>query len=319
MRALECLVAVVEQGSLTGAAAVLHLSQPALSHQIGMVERELGTPVIERLSRGVRPTAAGMAAATEAKAALAAADRAVTAGRSAAAGAWGRIRVACCETMTAWALAPMLHGWRRQFPGVEIDLSEYTSADRMLETMLADGADITVGPRPSRASQHTEVLGRVEVMVVAAPQYRFSAAQAVPLAELAAGPLVHYHPGNEFGAWLDRLAARHGVTLPQPVLRTDSTRTAAQLAATGMGITLAPCSALTPLPEATVRSLDPPEFIDIVITIAAPHDHLIRRFAAALKQHGLPDSSLAAGEGDDCARRAPGRRTRRARMMTAEG
>jgi DNA-binding transcriptional LysR family regulator len=238
--------------------------------------------------------------------------------------------------MTAWALAPMLRSWRRQFPGVEIDLSEYTSADRMLETLLAGGADITVGPRPSRASQHTEVLGRVEVMVVAAPQYRFSAAHAVPLAEVAAGPLVDYHPGNGFGAWLDRLAARHGVTLPPPVLRTDSTRTAAQLAATGMGITLAPCSALTPLPEATVRSLDPPEFIDIVITIAAPHDHLIRQFAAALKEHGLPDSGLAPeaeawavikprpGVGlrrgdDDCARRAPGRRARRARVMTAEG
>jgi len=59
MRALECLVAIVEQGSLTQAAAVLHISQPALSHQIAAIERELGTPVIERLPRGIRPTAAG--------------------------------------------------------------------------------------------------------------------------------------------------------------------------------------------------------------------------------------------------------------------
>ena len=41
MRALECLVTTVEQGSLTKAAAVLHMSQPALSHQIAAVEREL--------------------------------------------------------------------------------------------------------------------------------------------------------------------------------------------------------------------------------------------------------------------------------------
>ena len=34
MRALECLVTIVEQGSLTKAAAALHMSQPALSHQI---------------------------------------------------------------------------------------------------------------------------------------------------------------------------------------------------------------------------------------------------------------------------------------------
>jgi DNA-binding transcriptional LysR family regulator len=56
MRALECLVTIVEQGSLTQAAAVLHLSQPALSHQIAAIERDLGTPVIERLPRGIRPT-----------------------------------------------------------------------------------------------------------------------------------------------------------------------------------------------------------------------------------------------------------------------
>ena len=65
MRALECLVAIVEQGSLTQAAAVLHISQPALSHQIAAIEQELGTPVIERLPRGIRPTAAGLAVAAE--------------------------------------------------------------------------------------------------------------------------------------------------------------------------------------------------------------------------------------------------------------
>ena len=74
MRALECLVAIVEQGSLTKAAAVLHISQPALSHQIAAIERELGTPVIERLPPGTRPTAAGLAAVAEARIALAAAD-----------------------------------------------------------------------------------------------------------------------------------------------------------------------------------------------------------------------------------------------------
>ena len=52
IRALECLVTIVEQGSLTKAAATLHMSQPALSHQIAAIERELGTPVVERLPRG---------------------------------------------------------------------------------------------------------------------------------------------------------------------------------------------------------------------------------------------------------------------------
>src|ERR1700744_2101179 len=94
LRALECLVTIVEQESLTKAAALLHLSQPALSHQIAAIERELGTPVIERLPRGIRPTAAGLAVIAEARFALAAADKAVTAARRAALGTSGRIRIA---------------------------------------------------------------------------------------------------------------------------------------------------------------------------------------------------------------------------------
>src|SRR6202453_3638598 len=191
MRALECLVTIVEQGSLTKAAAVLHLSQPALSHQLAAIERELGTPVIERLPRGVRPTAAGLAAGAEARIALAAADRVVLAGRGVAAGTEGRIRIACAETMTAWVLVPVLRDWRRRFPDVELDLKEYTSADRMLDVLQAGGADIIVGPRPTRTEEHTELLGQEEIVAVAAPEHRFAGLAAVPLAELAAEPLVH--------------------------------------------------------------------------------------------------------------------------------
>src|SRR6201996_7683645 len=117
LRALECLVTIVEQESLTKAAALLHLSQPALSHQVAALERERAPPVIERLPRGVRPTAAGRAAAAEARIALAAADRAVLAGRRAGAGVGGRIRIACAETMTVWVLVPVLRHWRRRHPG----------------------------------------------------------------------------------------------------------------------------------------------------------------------------------------------------------
>jgi DNA-binding transcriptional LysR family regulator len=292
MRALECLVTIVDQGSLTQAAAVLHMSQPALSHQIAAIERELGTPVIERLPRGVRPTAAGLAAAAEARIALAAADRAVIAGKRVAAGTGGRIRISCVETMTAWVLVPVLRHWRRRFPDVELDLKEYTSADRMQEVLLAGEADIAVGPRPTRTDEHTELLGREEIVLVASPEHRFAGLACVPLAELATEPLVHYHPDNGFAVWVDQFAAEQGVALPQPALRTGFPRTAAQLAAAGMGVTIVPYSALTPLPGATIRSLDPPVLRDVIVTVAAPHDDLLRRFTGDLMRRGLPESRL---------------------------
>ena len=288
MRALECLVTIIEQGSLTKAAEVLHLSQPALSHQIAAVERELGTPVIERLPRGIRPTAAGLATAAEARIALAAAERAVLAGRRVAAGTGGRIRIACAETMTAWVLVPVLRSWRHRFPDVELGLKEYTSADRMLEVLLGGGTDITVGPRPTRTDEHVEVLGQEEIVVVASPEHRFSGMDAVPLTELSAEPFVHYDRDNGFGVWVDQFAARRGVVLPHPALRTGSPRTAAQLAVAGMGVAIVPGSALTPRPGGTVRSFDPPELREVIVIVAAPHDDLLRRFVSDLKRRGLP-------------------------------
>jgi len=293
LRGLECLVAISEQGSLTKAAALLHISQPALSHQIAAIERELGTAVIERLPRGIRPTAAGLAVIAEARIALAAADKAGTAARRAALGTSGRIRIAAAETMTGWLLAPVMRDWRRLFPEVELDLKEYTSADRMLDVLLAGGADITVAPRPTKTEEHVEVLGLEEMVVVASPGHRFTAMDAVPLKELAGESLVHYNRDNGNAVWVDQFAAERGVELPRPTLRTGSPRTAAQLAAAGMGVAIVPFSALTPMPDGVVRSFDPPELRDVIVIVAAPHDDLVRRFVTALKQRGLPDARVS--------------------------
>lgn len=86
----------------------------------------------------------------------------------------------------------MLRSWRRRFPDVELDLKEYTSADRMLDVLLGGGADIIVGPPPTRTDEHVEVLGSEEIVVVASPEHRFAGLRAVSLAELSAESLVHY-------------------------------------------------------------------------------------------------------------------------------
>jgi hypothetical protein len=190
--------------------------------------------------------------------------------------------------MTAWVLVPVLRSWRRRFPGVQLDLKEYTSADRMLDVLVAGGADIIVGPRPTRTDEHVELLGHEEIVVVASAEHRFSGMDAVSLSELSSESLVHYNSGNGFGVWADQFAAAHGVLLPEPTLRTGSPRTAAQLAAAGMGVAIVPFSALGQ--GGTVRSLDPLELRDVIAIVAAPHDELLRRFARDLKKRGLPES-----------------------------
>jgi DNA-binding transcriptional LysR family regulator len=96
-------------------------------------------------------------------------------------------------------------------------------------------------------------------------------------------PFVHYDPDNAMAAYVDRLAAQHGVTL-NPVLRSRTSRTAAQLAAAGMGVTIVPVSALTPRPTGVVRRLSPMVKYDIVAIVAAQSDTLVKLFVADVRR-----------------------------------
>ncbi|WP_219414824.1 LysR family transcriptional regulator [Pseudonocardia nigra] len=75
IRQLQYFVAVAEAGTFVRAAERLHVGQPAVSQQIGRLERELGVRLFERTTRTVRLTAAGERLLPEARAVLAAVDR----------------------------------------------------------------------------------------------------------------------------------------------------------------------------------------------------------------------------------------------------
>lgn len=287
LRALECLVALVDTGSVSAAARALHLSQPALSHQIAALERELGTPVVQRLPRGIRPTAAGQAAADEARVALRSAERVVEIGRRVGRGEAGRLRIACAETMITWLLVPVLRRWRSRHPDVQLDLSEFNSADRMAEAVADGSIDLAVGPRPTVEPEHTTVLGQEDILVVAPTTHRFATQQTVSMRAFRGEPFVHYHPDNGMAVVVDRMAAKYDVVL-EPVLRTLDPATAAQLAAAGMGVTIVPASALSSRPAGAVRRLRPHEQRDVLATIAAPDDTLVQRFLADLVHRGVP-------------------------------
>jgi len=289
LRALQCLVALIDAESVTEAAAALHMSQSAVSHQIAGLERELGTQVVERLARGVRPTAAGRAAANEARTALKAAARAIETGRRVGGGHAGRLRIACSETMTVWLLAPVLKDWSRRRPEVRLDLAEFTSADRMTEHIAAGESDIGVGPRPTTTTARIELLGQEPMVVVAACGHRFAAKSSVSVIELADEPFVHYDPNNGLSSWLDEFAAQHQLST-MPVLRTRSPRTAAQLAASGVGVAIVPISALMTQSARIVRHLDPEVRRDVTVQIGNPADSLAQRFVADLRRRGLPSS-----------------------------
>jgi LysR family nitrogen assimilation transcriptional regulator len=61
LRSLRYFIKIVEFGSLSRAADALFIAQPSLSHQVALLEEEFGVRLLDRGSKGVKPTAAGIA------------------------------------------------------------------------------------------------------------------------------------------------------------------------------------------------------------------------------------------------------------------
>src|SRR3954447_10683427 len=125
LRQLEYLVTVVDAGSFTRAAEILHVTQPALSHQIKAFERHIGGPLLERLRRGLWLTPRGRAFLPHAEVAVRSAARAERAARAAAGVLGGELHVAAVHSVAAGLLPPVFARWRRERPGVELILHEY--------------------------------------------------------------------------------------------------------------------------------------------------------------------------------------------------
>lgn len=137
VRHLQCLVAIVDHGGFTGAAAELGVSQPAVSRGLAALERELGVRLLRRSSREVVPTAIGERVLAKARRIL---DDVEDLVRDAHGGldrlrighAWAAVGAHTVELQRRWALA---------HPAVELHLVRHNSPT----AGLAEGAcDVAV-------------------------------------------------------------------------------------------------------------------------------------------------------------------------------
>ncbi|SDY80394.1 DNA-binding transcriptional regulator, LysR family [Amycolatopsis xylanica] len=246
LRQLEYLVTVVDEGSFTKAAEVLHVTQPALSHQMRALERSVGGPLLERLPRAIRLTPMGRAMLPHARAALADAERARCAARQASGLEHGELQIATVYSVSLGVLPPALRAWRRERPGVDIRLFEYRHADELRDAMLAGEADIAVGPPPQAWDGPMWTLG-IEEFVVVLPADGATEGDdgTVDLATLADCAWVHYAPGNGLAEIVDQACGAAGFR-PNAAVRTEQSATAPILAAAGLGPALVPANVIPP-------------------------------------------------------------------------
>jgi DNA-binding transcriptional LysR family regulator len=129
IKLLRTFLAVAELRHFSRAADALHLSQPALSKQIGALETSLGGKLFERGRHGAELTPFGEGFLPDAQALVHDADEVLLRAREASSGRRGHLRIGLC--LSVLTLVPrLIADFRRQHPGVAITLSDLSSAEQ---------------------------------------------------------------------------------------------------------------------------------------------------------------------------------------------
>lgn len=152
-RRLKYFVKIVDIGSLTQAAEVLHIAQPALSQQLATLEGELKQQPLIRTKRGVQPTEAGNILYAHAQTILRQCEQAQSAVNSAGQAMSGQVSLGLASGSTAAQLAlPLLQSLRDQQPGILLSLHENSGAalagqvaNQTLDMAMVYGAKMPAG------------------------------------------------------------------------------------------------------------------------------------------------------------------------------
>ena len=144
MTAMEMLVTVVECGSFSAAARLLHIGQPSVSKTIAQLEERLEVRLLIRSTHGLALTEAGHAYYAHAKRAIEQADEADFAAKGAASRLAGRLRVSAAVTFARIHIIPKLPLFLQQNPELSIDII----LDDGNVDLLERGQDARKGPGP---------------------------------------------------------------------------------------------------------------------------------------------------------------------------
>ncbi|MBY5524230.1 LysR family transcriptional regulator [Rhizobium leguminosarum] len=192
LRHLRYFLAVAEEGNFTRAAGKLGIGQPPLSQQIRDLEREVGAALFHRVPHGAELTAAGAAFLGEAKASVAAAEKAKLAAQSANRGETGRLSLGfTASSAFNPVVSTTIRRFRARWPEVQLSLTEMNTL-ALMQKLERGELDATF-MRPSLDDPAGIRLRRLpdEPMVIALPaSHPLARRSELPLAALADEPFI---------------------------------------------------------------------------------------------------------------------------------
>jgi len=211
-RQLAAFAAVARLGSVSRAARELHLTQPALSIQLGLLKESAGAPLLEREGRGIRLTAAGDVMASYASRILelwreAGDEMAAQRGEFS-----GTLRVGAVTT-AEYLLPPLLVSFAAAHPGVKVKLS-VGNRDQIVDMLGGQEVDIAIMGRPPAELRTTSVaFAKHPMAFLASPIHPLMAVRRVSLADVSAANLLVRERGSGTRTTVERIYKDAGVPL----------------------------------------------------------------------------------------------------------
>ena len=245
---IETFVAVVRGGGFTKAAALLHLSQPAVSRRLDLLEREVGAPLFERIRSGVILTEAGRTFLPHAEGLLACMRDGLDSVRALHQVDRGTITLALVGTLASTTLTGCLQRFRDAHPRVELRLRTALSQE---VSVLVRRGDATLGLRYG-GDPHPEMLcvGVYDeaMMVVCSPRHPLASRRSVAPSSLGVDRWVAFPPRNdafyEPYPWsLQNRLAAWGLS-PAEIIPIDSLTAQKRMVEAGFGLALLPESSV---------------------------------------------------------------------------
>jgi DNA-binding transcriptional LysR family regulator len=211
-RQLAAFNAVARLGSVSRAAAELHLTQPAVSIQLKLLEESAGAPLLEREGRGVRLSEAGVVMADYAARIL---DLWREAGDEMAAqrGVFsGTLRVGAVTT-AEYLLPPLLVAFAGHRPGVKVKL-RVGNRDEIVHMLAGQEVDLAIMGRPPAELKTTSVaFAKHPMAFLASPQHPLMQHRRLTLEDVVGANLLVRERGSGTRTTLERLYKDAGVPL----------------------------------------------------------------------------------------------------------
>ncbi|MBY4866435.1 LysR family transcriptional regulator [Burkholderia anthina] len=243
IKQLRALLAVAETGSVTRAADVLHIVQPAVSRQLKLLEEDVGMALFERGRYGMELTESGEILAEHARRALLELDRARAEIQPSDTRISGIVTIGLLPSTADLLAGPLLSAVKARHPGVSLRISVgYAGHLRdWLESAEID-ATLLYNPKATPAIQVQPLLGE-SLCVVGPSGSDLSPDRPLALADIAAWPMILPSAPHGIRNMLEQARPGAGTTL-DVVAETNAMSVQKSLVARGHGFTVLPSIAV---------------------------------------------------------------------------